>query len=136
QAYEGMLRLLEQQQFEAPHLVALQKRLEVRGAAPSTHMARLTRYEGFAQLRTQGPFYLVLNVLTLWDLFCLERIEHFARSVGPLCERWFQTVGEFELLCSLAALHHADPATSFPELVEPAEGLFAQGLVHPLLPAK
>jgi hypothetical protein len=134
QAYEGMLRLLEEENFQAPYLLSLRKGLDVNGVRPSVHMARLARYEGFGQLRTQGPVYLVLNVLTLWDLFCLDRIERFADEVGPHCERWFRAVAETELLASLATLHHVDPDTSFPSLGDHESGLEVQGLVHPLLP--
>jgi len=134
QAYEHMLRLLEQERWQAPHLNALRTGLDVNGQAPSTQMARLARYEGYGQLRTQGPVYLVVNVLTLWDLFVLERIERFVDDVGPTCERWFQAIGEVECLSSLATLHHVDPDTSFPTLVSQAQGLLAEGLVHPLIP--
>ncbi len=135
QAYEGMLQLIETQPFESPHWQALRKGLDVNGLSPSTHMKRLTRYEGLSQLRTQGPVYLVINLLTMWDLFCLERIERFADDVGPHSESWFKAVAEVELLCSLATLLHADVDSSFPTLVDESQGLTATGLLHPLLAA-
>lgn len=155
-AYEGIFRLIESQAFKAPQLVALQRELLAKAndgattsasgprdassaarhrdaSRASTQIARLTRYEGFAQLRTQGPLYVVLNLLTLWDLFCLERIEHFIQSVGPECERWFEAVGQLELLASLATLRHADPLTCYPTLEPRGGGLHVKGLGHPLL---
>ena len=134
QAYQTMLRAIEAETFRAPHLLSLQQQLRVDGVPASTLMARLARYEGFAQLRTQGPLYIVLNLLTMWDLFCLERIEHFAKDVGPHCADWFRVVGELELLCSFATLHHVDPSTRLPILSEGVQ-LSATGLVHPLLPS-
>jgi hypothetical protein len=134
QAYENMLRLLEEEGWKSPFMVALRSGLDVKGSPPSTHMARLARYEGYGQLRTQGPVYLVVNVLTMWDLFCLERIERFVDDVGPHCERWFRAIGEVEQLSSLATLHHVDPDTTFPTLVDKTDGLVAEGLVHPLIP--
>lgn len=136
QAYQAMLRAFESETCTAPHLCALQQRLHVQSSTASRLMERLARYEGFAQLRTQGPLYIVLNLLTMWDLFCLERIEHFARSVGPHCEDWFRVVGELELLASFATLQHVDPSATFPTLLEPGTGLAASGLVHPLLPGE
>jgi MutS domain V len=138
-AYEGIFRLIEQQAFRSDALIALQR--ELKPAAPgvvsaSGQIARLTRYESFAQLRTQGPLYVVLNVLTLWDLFCLERIESFLRTVGPDCERWFAAVGKLELLASLATLRHVDPRTSYPTIEEGGGALRARGLAHPLLSAE
>jgi hypothetical protein len=134
-AYEGLFRLIESERFQADHLRALAARLQIGDKPASLHLKRLTRYEGFSQLRTQGPLYLVLNVLTLWDLFCLERIENFVAEVGPECERWFGAVGELEALASLATLRHADPATCYPEIAAPGSGVIARGLAHPLLPA-
>lgn len=134
-AYEGIFQRIEAEQFRSPCLIELQRELTTGGRSAATHLKRLSRYEGFAQLRTQGPFYLVLNVLTLWDLFCLERIERFAKDVGPNCEAWFFAVGKLELLCSLATLRHVDADTSFPKLLAAGGPLRARGLGHPLLPA-
>jgi hypothetical protein len=134
-AYEGILRLVEAQRWEAPYLRELAGKLQLHGLPASGHLRRLSRYEGFSQLRTQGPLYIVLNVLTLWDLFCLERIERFVSEVGPECERWFGVVGELEMLCSLATLRHVDPTTCYPQLGGEGEHLAAEGLAHPLLPA-
>jgi hypothetical protein len=134
QSYEGLLRLIEREPFHAPHLQELKKSLEIAGQAPSVHMRRLARYESFAQFRTQGLVYVFFNVVLLWDLLCLERIESFVREVGPSCEGWFEAVGEVEMLCSLATLRHGDPSTIYPKLVEAGHGVTVQGLVHPLLP--
>jgi DNA mismatch repair ATPase MutS len=134
-AYEGIFQRFEAEQFRSPCPIALQAELTTGGRSAAAHLKRLSRYEGFAQLRTQGPFYLVLNVLTLWDLFCLERIERFAKDVGPACEKWFFAVGKLELLCSLATLRHVDPDTSYPKLLAAGGPLRARGLGHPLLAA-
>lgn len=132
QAYESMLKLIESQPWEASYLKELRASLDIDSVSPSTFMARLARYEGFAQLRTQGPVYIVLNLVTLWDLLCLERIERFAREVGSKAEHWFEVVGEFEMLCSLATLRDGDPDTTFPR-IDPEHGVRAEGLAHPLL---
>ncbi len=134
QAYEGMLKLLEDEPWKAPHLASLRAGLDIKGRKPSEHMARLARYEGYGQLRTQGPVYLVINLLTMWDLFCLDRIERFVDDVGPESERWFRAIGEVELLSSFATLHHVDPETTFPTLNTPQQGLSVEGLAHPLIP--
>ncbi|HKO94906.1 MAG TPA: DNA mismatch repair protein MutS, partial [Polyangiaceae bacterium] len=138
-AYEGLFQLIERQTFRSPALIALQRELKPEAAdvpSASGQIARLTRYESFAQLRTQGPLYVVLNLLTLWDLFCLERIESFLRAAGPECERWFAAVGKLELLASLATLRHVDPRTSYPTLRAEGGALTARALAHPLLAAE
>jgi hypothetical protein len=134
-AYERIFQRIEAEQFRSPCLLELQQELTSGGRSAAAQLARLSRYEGFAQLRTQGPFYLVLNVLTLWDLFCLERIERFVKDVGPSCEGWFLAVGKLELLCSLSTLRHVDEHTSYPKLLFAGGPLRARGLGHPLLAA-
>ena len=137
EALEGSLRLIEGAELRSARLKELQGRLKTDGALPSVHLRRLRRYEGFAQLRTQGPVYLVLNVLTLWDLFCLERLERFNSRVGPHCAEWFETLSEFEALSSLAGTMHRYPGeTCMPELASRGAGLAAEQLAHPLLPVK
>jgi hypothetical protein len=135
QSYEGMLRRMESEPWQAPYLKTLRASLDVAGVSPSTYMTRLARYESFAQLRTQGPVYFVLNIFTMWDFFCLERIERFAADVGPHAEHWFEAVGELEMLCSLSTLRHGDPHAIFPEIDDKNPGFTADGLAHPLLPA-
>jgi hypothetical protein len=133
QAYEAMLAVIERENWQSPYLRELRASLDVASQPPSAYMARLRRLEGFVQLKTQGPVYLVLNVVLLWDLLCLDRIERFVRDVGPRCESWFLAVGELEMLCSLATLRHGDPSTIFPDITGAEAGIAAQGLAHPLL---
>jgi hypothetical protein len=135
EAYLQLFQLLEQHRFEALHLAQLRDGLRAHGALPSTWMMRLARYEGLAQLRTQGPLYIVLNALTLWDLYCLDRIDRFIAEVGPHCHAWFEALGELEVCAAFAALRYADGESTQPEVVDGDAGLLAEGLLHPLLPA-
>jgi hypothetical protein len=133
QAYESMLALIERETWQSPYLKELRASLDVASQPPSLYMARLRRIEGFVQLKTQGPFYLVVNVVLLWDLLWLDRIERFVREVGPRCEAWFQAVGEVEMLCSLATLRHGDAGTIFPTIGAAEGGIVVEQLAHPLL---
>ena len=133
QSYQGMLQRIEGEAWQSAYLKQLRASLDVAGVSPSTHMTRLARYEGLAQMRTQGPLYFVINIFTMWDFWCLERIEHFAREVGPHAEQWFEAVGEVEMLCSLSTLRHGDPSSTFPELSDDTVGFVSEALAHPLL---
>jgi len=132
ESFLGMMQLLESESFESPRLQELQQTLRAGEHRASEHMGRLSRYESFAQLRTQGPVYLVVNATTLWDLFCLERLEKFNAEVGPHCRAWFEALAELELLCSLATLADTDPDARFPELAQDGP-LELKGVLHPLL---
>ncbi|MFM2416444.1 MAG: hypothetical protein RL385_1167 [Pseudomonadota bacterium] len=135
EAYLQLFHLLEQHTLDAPHLARLRADLRANGALPSTWMKRLSRYEGLAQLRTQGPLYIVLNALTLWDLYCLDRIDRFIAEVGPHCRAWFEALAELEVCAAFAALRYGDEESGQAEVVDGEAGLIAEGLLHPLLPA-
>jgi DNA mismatch repair ATPase MutS len=96
-------------------------------------MRRLARWAGFAELRQQRLFHVVINPLTLWDLHVLYGLERFVRDVGSHSAEWFDVLGELEALASLAALAYLDPAAIRPELAEPGDPFRATGLAHPLL---
>lgn len=128
-----MLAEVEAARFEAPLLQDLQKRVSVGGKPPSEWMARLDRWAGFAELYTQFPIHLVVNVAVLWDLHVLRQLERWNADVGEGLGDAFAALGELEALSSFAGLLHADPDASLPEVVSEARPLEAEGLAHPLL---
>ncbi|HKU39573.1 MAG TPA: hypothetical protein VJR89_15545 [Polyangiales bacterium] len=132
-AFEDMLVVLERAKFSSAALIALQKRVSFGDRPPSTHMRRLARWAGFAELRQQRIFHVVVNPLTLWDLHVLYGLERFVRDVGSHSAEWFDALGELEALSSLAGLAYLDESAIRPELADPGTPFEARGLAHPLL---
>lgn len=133
EAFEQMLVVIERARFQAPLLVALQKKLAVDSIPPSVHVARLRRWTGFAELRRQFLLYIVVNPVSLWDLHVLAGLERWIRDVGRHTDPWFDAIAELEALCSLATLAHAEPSATFPDIVASTEPLSLPALAHPLL---
>ena len=133
EAFYRLLVVVERAKLVAPLLVAIQERLAVDQVAPSAHMRRLDRWAGLADLRTQFPLHLVANVLLLWDLHVLMRLEAWNREVGSRIEGVFDALGEMEALASLATLRYGDPTTSFAEVASAGEPFTAEAIAHPLL---
>lgn len=132
-AYAGALEVLAGRRFEAPKLAALAAELTGEGDPAARWMRRLARGLEIADAR-HGSFHVVTQVLTLWDLHALHRLERWQRSVGARVRRWLDAVGEMEALAALGTLSHDHPDWAFPAVITAGEArLDARGLAHPLL---
>ena len=132
--YAGMLAILENEPFEAPALVALQKRLRESGASATKEMAALSRIVGFLDARNNEVFRFFIGPMLMWDLWCGLALDAWRRRAGRVAFGWFRALAELEALASLAGFAFERPDHTFPELV--AEGtLEAESLGHPLIEA-
>ena len=136
EAFQKMLVTVEQANFESERLQSLRKRVHVEDRAPSSYMARLDRWAGLAEFHTQFPIHFVVNLMTLWDLHVLLRLEGWNADVGKGLGDAFEALGEIEALSSLASMLHQDPSASLPTLHEERRSFGAEALVHPLLPVE
>lgn len=131
--FERAFQAVEAQQFEHPHLKTLSAGLEP-GARVSARLGRFERLLGFADLR-RSQLHPVINLLTLWDVHWLFRLEAWRRQEGAHVRGWFDALAQLEALSSLAGLSHDRPEFVFPELSEQGPVFVAKGLGHPLLEA-
>lgn len=133
EAFVRMLKIVEGADFEAPLSKELVERTKIDGRPATEVLAELDRWAGFAEFRTQFPVHFFVNLVTLWDLHVLYRLEKWnARSGGELAEV-FTALGELEALASLASLAHNDADATYPEIAAPGTPFEADGLAHPLL---
>lgn len=133
EAFQKMLVTVEEASFESERLKSLRERVHVESRAPSSYMARLDRWAGLAEFHTQFPIHFVVNLMTLWDLHVLLRLEGWNADVGKGLGDAFEALGELEALSSLSTLLHQDPAASLPTLHEERRPFAATALAHPLL---
>ena len=136
EAFQKMLVTVERASFESARLKRLRERVHVEGRAPSSYMARLDRWAGLAEFHTQFPIHFVVNLLTLWDLHVLLRLEAWNADIGKGLGDAFDALGELEALSSLSTLLHQDPSASLPTLHATRRPFAAEALVHPLLPTR
>lgn len=102
-------------------------------------MQRLGRLANLVSMRRGGAGYLlftVLQILMLWDVHLLNRLERWQAIYGAAAGEWFKALGQLEALQSLAALHDDYPQWAVAEWSPTgAEAkLTAVELAHPLLP--
>lgn len=132
----GILALIENAHWTAPHLVDLKLRLQREGVAPSAAIRKLTRIVELEKSR-HNPVGRLLGILTFWNAQLIFIAERWQREFGPTIGNWLQAVGEVEALAALSGYAFENPRDPFPEFIaqEAAHsGLFeAESIAHPLL---
>jgi MutS domain V len=131
----GVMHLLEHEKFSSAKLAALQASLKAEGELASQVVRRLRRL--IENLESRDNLILrVVDPFILWTAQFAFAIEAWRQRYGRLVRQWLAAVGEMEALMSLAGYAYEHPADVFPEFVEGNALFAAEGLAHPLLPAK
>jgi len=130
--YGAMLKLLEDENLEAPLLVGLQKRLKESGASATREMAALSRIVSFVDARNNEVFRFFIGPVLMWDLWCALALEKWRQRVGKAAFGWFRALAELEALASLAGFAFENPDYTFPEITSRAT-FEAEALGHPLI---
>ena len=126
--YAVCFELICNEKFEHPYLV--QKQAEIKRAAGA--FTRLAKLSGVFDLRT-SLFSFVFNGLFFFELHCAKAYLKWSKQNQPEINTWFDTLGEIELMNSLAGFQYNHPGFIFPEPIETALSIEATGMGHPLM---
>ena len=126
--YARCFQLIANELFTTPLLV--QKQKEIIDAAAA-----------FKKLETIGTVYdlrmsifsFFINGLFLFELLCARSYLRWNARWQSKIENWFKTIGEVEMLNSLAAFHFNHPSYIFPECSKDGLIIDAKGMGHPLM---
>lgn len=131
--YEKMLERFEKRTFQSDYLQALKKGLYDRDG--KTAFEQIRKLSGLAELIANrgNAMFLMINILTLWDIQCMIALESWKEKSGRSLGRWVDTIAELEALSSLAIIHWDHPAWGFPEITAESSGIVAVKMGHPLL---
>ncbi|XZE20504.1 MutS-related protein [Pirellulaceae bacterium SH449] len=77
--------------------------------------------------------YVVLQILLLWDVRILKRLEKWKASHGERVDEWIDTLGEMEALVSAATLADEYDQWTFPKMESRGALLAVHQVAHPLL---
>ena len=133
--YGAMLELVEKANVKADLIESIQKRLLSGEQRPSAGMQEFRRKVGWFDLRHSGLVHPFAALFLLWDVNCVLALERWQRRTGRGARGWFEALGEFEALSSLAGLVDDEPDCSFPEIDETKTVFEATRLGHVLIPA-
>ena len=125
---------LEKEQFQSPMLSQLRVSLDADGEPPSQRIARLNRLMERLDSRDH-VIVRILEAFLFWTMHAAVGVEAWRQHSGPAVRRWLTATGEIEALCSFAGYAFDHPEDPYPELVNGAASVDAEGICHPLIPA-
>lgn len=130
-----LLRVLEEERFDAAWLRALQERFRSAALPPSVAIRKLNRLARYLESRRN---FLIrpLNSGLFYTAQLAFAADTWRRKFGASIRNWLDVVGEFEALAALASYAYEHPAAVFPEFVEEGPYFDASQFAHPLLPEK
>ncbi len=128
--YAPVFESVAAESFDSPLLRELLRAME----PAAKQMRGLDQIIAYAEVRYSGMLYAIVQMLCMWDHNVLCMLEKWRRSAGPFVEGWIDALGQLEALSALAALSHAHPGWTFPEISdEDSPTLVATSLGHPLI---
>lgn len=131
--YGAMLEVLEKCDVDSELIRSLQKRLLSGKQRPSAGMQEFRKKVGWFDLRHSGLIHPFAALFLLWDINCVLALERWQQRSGRAARGWFEALGEFEALSSLAGLVEDEPGCSFPEVVAKGTMFEAKDLGHVLI---
>ena len=134
--YAAFFLLIEQNRFKAPVLVNLQRRLSNQeGDTPSKSIKQLSSLLNWMDANLNIIASLILNGLFLFNLQILVALEKWKERYRATIPAWYDILGEFDALASLANFSFNNPDYIIPEVVNDKFLFSASDLGHPLIPA-
>lgn len=131
--YDRMLQRFEKRTFQSDLLKSLKKGLYDRdGKAAFEQIRKLSSLADLIANRGNAMF-LVINILTLWDIQCMIALESWKEKSGRFLGRWVDTIAELEGLSSLAIIPMDHMAWGLPDIYGENSGIIAVNMGHPLV---
>jgi archaellum biogenesis ATPase FlaH len=134
--YVKMFELMYDIPATTERLVAIKNDVTLHDRSALHRLHQLRRIVGCARISHDPLFfllYLLLQLFFMWDFHVLARLEVWQRRYGELADSWFNALGEFEALASLASLKYENQTGCFPEVSNSHDKLTATGMGHALL---
>jgi DNA mismatch repair ATPase MutS len=131
--YYRLLTSIESQEFKSDYLKALKDRLNQKGKRKATQGIKELQKIADKVSDQKNLFYIIINILLLWDYQCMIQMERWKREYGLHFEKWLDTIAEFEAVNSLAGMYYDNENWTMPEVKESGTILKARSMGHPLL---
>jgi DNA mismatch repair ATPase MutS len=131
-----MLELIEKLELDSELTRSIQKRLLSGDQRPSQGMNEFRKKVGWFDLRHSGLVHPFAALFLLWDVNCTLALENWQKRCGHAARGWFEALGDFEALSSIAGLAHDETDFCFPEIVGGSTIFEAEALGHVLIDGK
>ncbi|MEO7801569.1 MAG: hypothetical protein ABIR81_06205 [Ginsengibacter sp.] len=122
--------------FTSPLLQHLQSAYVQERNKSSQQLKRLKKILERLDLRYNPVVFIPLDLVLMWDLQQVLDLEKWKENNTQNVVQWFDALGEFEALNSLATIKFNQPTWIFPQLSDKNFYLEGNQMGHPLIPKK
>lgn len=133
-SYAELLSRIETESVESDLLKAVKAKVIEGERTASATIKGLAFIHDKLEMKYAQFVYVILNAIAFWDVIWVLRLDKWKKQNGEFVPHWFEALGEFEALSSLAALHYARPHWVFPEISTADLQITGTGIGHPLIP--
>ncbi|MEN6389098.1 MAG: DNA mismatch repair protein [Syntrophomonas sp.] len=126
---------IEKRRFKSPVLQTLQEKMQgPQKDLPSKQIKSLSRLSSSIANRSH-MLYIIIDLFLLLDLQLLVSLEKWKEQSGRHLKKWFEVLGEFEALSSLALLKYDHPDWVVPSFEQSSSPLIINAVQvgHPLI---
>lgn len=131
--YSHIIATIEHEGFTARRLAELKSSFVLGGTPASVTLKNLSRIVDRLDLRLNVYVYPFINILFFWDIHWITKLEKWKSNYRLQVAGWFQAMGEFEALASLANTWYNNPEWTLPALKEEFT-VKGESIGHPLIP--
>jgi len=132
--YSRIFNLIENENFGSSYLDIKQSLLRNGSSLAGNELKALANIIRVFDTRLNMLAGVIMNALFLWDIHCMIKLEKWRNRNKKLIPVWFDVIGEFDALNSLAGFAFNNPDFPFPELSDKSEPVVKlDGAGHPLI---
>lgn len=132
--YARLIKQIEDYPFQTAELKELTDALTYGNEKTSEAIKKLSSYLGNLDQRYNWLAAFILNILFLWDIRQTIHIEEWKSKYANRLDKWFDVLGKFDTLCSLATFAFNHPDYIYPEITDRYFRLTGKQIGHPLMP--
>lgn len=130
--YAKMLAMIEATPFESELLTRLKTSVKDELATVQQALTDFGNRLAAIQSINNGLGALIMNGLFAYHIHALRRLSQWKSRFGAELPKWFNLIGDVDVINSLANLHYNNPEFCFPEINEDARIRFDE-LGHPMI---
>ena len=132
-AYASLIVIIEKGEFQSRSLTDLQQRLLTNSLTASKAINQLTPILKVLDQRASLPGVL-FNVFTLREIRAIIRLDRWKQMHHEHIAQWFESLADFDALCSLAGFAFNNSDYIYPKITEEYFTLSGKAVGHPLIP--
>lgn len=134
--YASLLDSIEKEDFSNPLLRRLKAKIVTSHGIASLEIKRLSSIVANLEIRKNPYFFMTINLITLWELQWMLKLEKWKRQVKDDIENWLEAVNSFEAIASFSGFSFAYPDMIFPDIQDQKFVIEGQSVNHPLIVEK